>query len=200
MSATIHYDKLRKIMPDFFEHPCGRQDGHCNITNEKPCKTVTTERRFGIIDDISDDQLPAFLQLFKDDEWDLTVEKASDEVNEVLFKAIDKCMVFPPPAGSKIKNKICEGMLVFNDYLIFIEIKYRTSSGYKVDSVEKFERTIQVFKASHGLEKYNNRIAVVCNSSKLVPATEDFSLTDKDKFYDANDGFDLYQTKLLKLP
>lgn len=170
------------------------------MTSEKPCKTVTTERRFGIIDDISEDQLPAFLQLFKDDEWDLTIEIASDEFKEVIFKAIDKCVAFPPPSGPKIKNKICEGMLVFKDYLIFIEIKYRTSSGYKVDSIEKFERTIQVFKASHGLTQYNNRIAVVCNSNKLVPATEDFCLTDKDKFYDTNEGFDLYQTKLLRLP
>lgn len=185
-------------MPDFFRGNCDNPNGYCNITGIKPCKSISTAIRFGIIDDLTEGDQPAFIQEYQEDDWDVIVNKKSENRYEVTFKAIDKCLEFPEPINPNEENSRCDGMLTFDDYLIFVEIKYRTDSEYSAKAKKQLSRTIHVFNESHGLADYRIRRAYISNRAK--PQAPEFSLTETEKFADENLGFDLYRTAQIDLP
>ena len=149
---------------DFFNAPCARVDGNCKKEGVV-CKKTTDAQRFGISDINSDKREPAFLDIEHEDSWDLAV--TNTEMKSVTFKSIDFCVELfrPRIPGNPDKELIkrCEGMLYYEDKLIFIEIKNRQTGRWLIDAREKFEETIQKFRECHPDSKLNLQKPIIAN-------------------------------------
>lgn len=182
---------------DFFRNKCEPETAYCNKAGVKPCKSTTRSQRFGIIDNLPEQGEPAFIQEYREDEWDVIVAKQTASDYEVIFKAIDNCLEFPEPENANEENKKCDGMLVFYDYLIFVEIKYQSGRKYTEEAMRQLSRTIQVFQQSHDLNKYNIRKAYVSNSAK--PKAPIITETTREKFKDDNFEFELIRSTTIDI-
>jgi hypothetical protein len=183
---------------NFFRENCDRSASYCNTIAVKPCKSSTRSQRFGIIDNLSEQTEPAYIQEYRNEEWDVTVFKQTASNYEVIFKAIDNCLEFPEPENADEENNRCDGMLVFNDHLIFVEIKYRSGREYTEKAIKQLSRTILMFQQSHGLDVFQIRKAYVSNSAK--PKAPVITETTREKFKDNNFGFELLRTTTIAIP
>jgi hypothetical protein len=185
-------------MPNFFQHNCQIATKYCQVNGHRLCLEIINEHRFGIIDDNTEEDEPAYVQRYAEEDWNVTVEKASNDY-AVLFKAIDKCLDFPPPPHPNIENNRCDAMLHFPGHLYFIEIKYAEAPNYD-KTINQLSRTIHVFKNSHPveLEACANREAYIANA--LRPKAPEIGQTEKDKFADNNLDFELFRSTRINLP
>jgi hypothetical protein len=179
-------------MPDFFRIICDNPNGYCNKVAIKPCRCTPEVARFGIIDDLAEPEEPAFLQTFREDEWHVTVKNETLPVVSVTFKAIDKCLEFPPPVNPTIENSRCDGMLYSITHLCFVEIKNDTGSHYTEDAKNQLSRSIHVFHDFHSLERYNVRKSFICNIAK--PQSPEILLSNRERFADDNFDFELIRS------
>ena len=185
-------------MPDFYRETCNEPNSYCKNIGVKPCKSVTTAVRFGIIDDLTNESEPAFIQEFREENWQVVVLKQNGLDYKVTFKAIDKCIVFPLPKRNEDDNDICDGMLYFDNHLYFIEIKSWSNAKYTEKAISQLSRTIKIFSENHSVEDYNNRRAYISNVVK--PNAPEGRQTIKDRFADENLSFDLIWSTEIKLP
>jgi hypothetical protein len=159
----------------------------------------TTARLFWIIDDNTEPDEPAYLQEHAPFYETVTVMKEGNCDYEVHFKAIDKCVIFPAPAPGA-DGSICEGLLFFDDWLIFLEIKDNDQQGYAETAKNQLSRSIKVFGASHPahLAASSVRKAYIANNDK--PKAPNFSQTEIDKFEFQNAGFELVKSTKILIP
>jgi hypothetical protein len=154
---------------DFFVKPCTKLDCKSLLPNVD-CSSRIDNNRFGISDAEANMQLPAKVLIANDHLWDFAVSNPNRL--EVLFKAIDYCVdiyrtgtydlanenrnpanfssVNTYHAGAQLIKR-CEGLIQFNDKILFIEIKRRPRGNWLSDAREKFEETILSFKEHHPL-------------------------------------------------
>lgn len=154
---------------DFFATPCANPAGNCT-GYPLPCLTNIPNQQFGITDEDGGNSTPARVDATDSTIWDLTVTNNSG-VN-VCFKAVDWCVSiyrtgtynlddvtrtntqFSSDNIDKINRgfiKRCEGFLLFDSKILFIEIKRRKKNArdWIEDAREKFEETILSFKEHH---------------------------------------------------
>ncbi|MDD4968555.1 MAG: hypothetical protein PHT07_03905 [Paludibacter sp.] len=163
---------------DFFNAPCAREDGNCKKEGVVCIKTSHAER-FGISDVNSDKREPAYLDIENEDSWDLAVMNPAKKL--VTFKAIDFCVELfrPLVIGSPDRELIkrCEGMIFYEDKLIFIEIKNRQTGRWLIDAREKFEETIMSFRESHPDSKLIIQKPIIAN--RLFKGTHQNEMVQK---------------------
>jgi hypothetical protein len=84
----------------------------------------------------------------------------------------------------------CDGMLTYNNHLIFVELKTRKSENSKWvgKGEEQLKNTINVFIANHDLAIYKSKKAYIANNKK--PNFQSSQITRMDKFKDET-GFRL---------
>lgn len=185
-------------MLDFYRDNCDNVNGYCKRYGRKPCRSTTNASSFGIIDEISEPEDPAFLQDYRPDEWHITVKRNSQSNYPVTFNAIDKCLEFPQTDNPNIENSRCEGILYFDDRIYFLEIKNDNGSHYTEQAKRQLSRSIHVFSNNHDLSIYHKRIAVIANIEK--PRAPEIALTEKEKFFDDNFQFDLIRSTEISIP
>lgn len=145
-------------MPDFITAPCNKPDGNCKKEGIV-CKKTTNVKKFGLCDDSSDKKLPAYLDQTDEGKWLATVENPNGK--DITFKAVDFCVDVLRNNNEPIKR--CEGFLLFENKIIFIELKDRTYRGWLPDAREKFIETIQAFKQSYPNNEFEILEPVVSN-------------------------------------
>ncbi len=132
------------------------------------CKTSTNKIKFGICDDQvpkgEPSNEPAYLYFINENEWVAIVENTS--AYKVDFYAIDKCVIqdkdfLQPP-------KRADGMLVYNQEIIFVELKEKNQSPSDLvkDGLPQLENTIRMFNINNPKHTYNIRAQLV---NKLLP-------------------------------
>lgn len=83
----------------------------------------------------------------------------------------------------------CDGMLTYNNHIIFVELKERNFRNKWVGKgEEQLKNTINVFIANHDLEIYKSKKAYIANNKK--PTFQSSQITRMDKFKDET-GFRL---------
>lgn len=167
---------------DFFAIPCNNLQGNCQSEPIR-CLQAIPDNTFGISDLEGGYNLPAKINaLNPDPRTDFIVVNNSN--TEVSFKAVDWCVpifrtgfydlddddrVAAQFASDNIGVELikrCEGFLLFNDSIVFIEIKNRPDGrGWLKGVREKFEETILSFNEHH--PNLANQIAkpILCNPS-----------------------------------
>jgi hypothetical protein len=121
---------------------------------ESKCKSVTREKVFGIYD-----VPPAKLDFEDSDIWNVWVD--NDKEIEISFIVIDGCVEIPHSEGGR-----CEGMLTYNDTLIFIELKDRGTGRWAGKARDQLINTILLFKRDVGLTGYRRLYGHIANKQR----------------------------------
>lgn len=121
---------------------------------ESKCKSVTREKVFGIYD-----VPPAKLDFVESDIWNVWID--NDNETEVTFIAIDGCIKIPDTEGER-----CEGMLTYNDTLIFIELKDRDGGRWAGKTRDQLINTIRLFKRDIGLSDFRKLYGHIANKQR----------------------------------
>ncbi|MDB9449440.1 MULTISPECIES: hypothetical protein [Dolichospermum] len=147
------------------------------------CQSQTNQYKFGLCDDPNED--PAYIDIDDCSKWIAIVE--NNQEIEVIFTAIDNCIEIIRSDGT-MDNR-CDGMLTYNNHLIFVELKEKNyRNNWVVKGEKQLKNTINVFIANHDLEIYKSKKAYIANNKK--PTFQSSQITRMDKFKDET-GFRL---------
>ena len=144
----------------------------------KTCKTTSNKATFGLCDDPSPSSKPAYIDEKDRSKW---IAKVCNTKNkEIDFYAIDKCVDIKQKDGNMEKR--CDGVLSFENKLIFIELKERKGGQWFKIGREQLTATILRFKKEVGFSKCTHVSAFVCN--KLKPRVNSGQQTNIQQFKD----------------
>lgn len=177
-------------MPDFITAPCKKPNGNCQKEGVV-CKETTNALRFGLCDDRPEDKLPARIDKTNEEKWQLTIENPTGK--DVTFKAVDFCVDVYRTGEELIKR--CEGFLLYENNIRFIELKNSGHRGWLSDARQKFEETILAFRENHPEQNLSFLPPIVSNN--LDYRTPRNFMTENQKLVDTVDLELKIQTRLL---
>jgi len=154
------------------------------------CKNISNKTSFGICDDIVN--APAYLDEDTTAKWIAIISNPSEK--EIEFYAIDNCVEIVRSNGEMESR--CDGLLVDQNSLIFVELKERASSGWFGKGSDQLKTVINIFKANYKTSDFTSIEAYVCNS--LKPRSNPSRATTIQKFYDET-GFILRDKQTINL-
>lgn len=136
------------------------------------CCTSSSKQLFGLCDDTPPPSNPAYIDEANDEKWDAIIQnKIGKAVN---FFAIDNCVVLLRSDGKE--DKKCDGVLKYEENLVFIEIKdrrrrgsdwlFKDNKGKRSGAFEQLAVTIDHFKKSYDITSFKKVEAYACNKSK----------------------------------
>lgn len=133
---------------------------------QEQCMTHTRAEVFGICDGPENTQVPAFLSYTDEKEWVARVENYFRF--EVTFVAIDRCIEILSDEGKP--GKRCDGMLAYNETVIFVELKQSKSSRSQwiKEAEEQLRFVIKHFERSHLCLQFRVKKAYICNNQHPV--------------------------------
>lgn len=133
---------------------------------DNPHKVTTYKSKFGICDDVAAKNCPrnpAYIDDSNPDKW--TAEVTNEENKKVSFYPIDNCIEILRSDG-KPDNR-CDGMLHYNNCLLFIELKDRAFTRKWVqEGLLQLEVTYKHFANNHDITKYSRISAQLCNKQR----------------------------------
>ncbi len=142
------------------------------------CKTNSNNKNFGLCDDPPPSENPAYIDENDDSKWIGIVNNPTNK--EVDFYAIDNCVNVLRADGNKESR--CDGMLNYEENIIFVELKMRGTSGWLTKARSQLTITISKFQEDNSLSQYNSVEAYACNS--LKPSSNQGNSAQIQKFKD----------------
>lgn len=123
------------------------------------CEDVTNNTHFGICDDKPHQR--AYIDTEDGKKWMAVVQNDSNQ--EVTFTALDNCIEFNKATGKKESR--CEGVLTYNNTILFIEIKERSGNAksWAKDADDQLRNSITLIESKINLDKYINKRAAIIN-------------------------------------
>jgi|SRR5581483_6315264 len=123
------------------------------------CQDVTDEKFFGICDDKPHER--AYLDTEYPNKWLATVQNKSKK--EITFTALDNCIEMRGIDG-KMSSR-CEGLLTYNDTIIFVEAKERDgdSGTWAKKADGQLRISIDNLKTKVDLSGFKNKRAAITN-------------------------------------
>jgi hypothetical protein len=156
------------------------------------CVSRTNKKIFGICDDPPPSEEPAYLDHTDDTKWIAWVD--NEQEKDVTFTAIDGCIDIRRHGGDKESS--CDGMLVYDTTLAFVELKDRDSGRWLGKAKDQLQVTIEVFKATVGLGHYTHGYGYVVNRQR--PSFHAASPVLAEKFKD-DTGFVLVVADVIRI-
>jgi len=126
------------------------------------CKSSSTKSKFGICDDPPPASAPAYIDELDSAKWIAVVNNSNAKTVE--FVAIDACIDIRKPNG-QLESR-CDGLLMYDNDLIFVELKTWEGGKWLKKGREQLTITINNFKSSHDITIYANIYGNVCNSQR----------------------------------
>lgn len=142
------------------------------------CKSSSSSKKFGICDKPAPSIIPAYINEDTPSTWIGIVNNPNKF--EVTFNAIDNCLEIFRENGSR--DKKCDGLLSYENNLIFVELKERASRNWLMTGKKQLTATIKRFKQEHDTSKFDSIKASICN--KLKPQFKYGNLTNIQQFKD----------------
>jgi hypothetical protein len=126
---------------------------------KKFCQDETNLRNFGICDDKLHQR--AYIHTGHGGNWTAVVQ--NDNQYDVTFTALDHCIEIRNSKG-KMQSR-CEGIITYNNTIIFIEIKQRTGDAktWAKDADKQLRSTISVVSAKINLNLFVVKKAAIAN-------------------------------------
>jgi hypothetical protein len=128
------------------------------------CETTTTNKLFGICDSPPPPHNPAYLNYDEVAKPDWIAEVKNDNSVEVIFTAIDNCIVIKRADGTDESR--CDCMLRYDNSIIFVELKDRMSKGWLGKAKNQLLITISTFMVNHNNAVYANKRAHIANAQR----------------------------------
>ncbi|MCX3263717.1 hypothetical protein [Pedobacter agri] len=129
------------------------------------CVGKSGKRVFGICDDPPPPHLPAYLDETHGEKWIAVVH--NNRAIEVTFIAIDHCIDFPLLPDGK-QGKKCDGMLTYEDVVIFVELKDSSQGAGAWADPAQLTATILEFEKQEEAKQLAVKIAHLVNKQKPV--------------------------------
>lgn len=128
------------------------------------CQTHSSRKKFGLCDDPPPAINPAYIDEANGAKWIAVV------INEYeyccTFTAVDNCIDVRKTNGKP--DKRCEGILSYNDTVIFVELKQR--GAYGTDWVKTAEEQIRItvghFELTDAAAEFTKKKAYIANSEQ----------------------------------
>lgn len=126
------------------------------------CQTQSARKIFGLCDNQSPDKDPAYINETDGSKWIAVVE--NEERYLTIFTAIDNCIEIINTQGKMEKR--CDGVLMYNATVIFVELKQRGTKGnaWVEDAVPQLINSIKHFEQTDLSEKFLQKKAYISNS------------------------------------
>lgn len=128
-----------------------------------PNKATTRKSRFGLCDDVAPVNCPttcAYIDESDEEKWTAVVTNTNQKTAN--FYPIDNCIEIRRPNGD-MDNR-CDGLLEYENNLIFVELKDRCSRhGWVRDGLNQLKVTIRNFTTYHNIDDFNSIKAQLCN-------------------------------------
>src|SRR4051812_42064336 len=114
------------------------------------CQDVTQARYFGICDDKPHQR--AYIDIVDGGRWMTVVQ--NDTRQEITFTALDNCIEIRKVNG-KMESR-CEGVITYNDTIIFVEIKQRVGDAHTwvKDADKQLRASITSIEAKINLDDF----------------------------------------------
>ena len=148
------------------------------------CRTNSNKIEFGLCDDQPPLSNPAYIDEDEPIKWVGVVKNS--EKKEINFNAIDNCIDIR--RDDNTMDSKCDGVLSYEDKLIFIELKEREGGQWLKKGREQLTATINRFKHEVDVTQYSSIKGYVCNS--LRPQAHFGQATNIQKFKD-DTGYNL---------
>jgi len=126
---------------------------------EARCQDHTNKKLFGLRDDVPAER--AKMDENDGSKWIAVV--VNEDRFDVIFTGIDKCIETKRKDGKM--DKRCDGVLLYNSTIIFVELKERGAFGneWVKDGERQLRTTINYFKDTQD-SNYNKKKAYIANS------------------------------------
>lgn len=157
------------------------------------CSSISNNVKFGLCDDPPPSILPAYIDEAHSSTWIAEVNNKHEE--EVTFYGIDNCITVLRTDGSMESR--CDGVLLYANKLIFVELKERESGQWLKKGREQLTVSINLFKLSHNIMSFDNVEAYVCNS--LKPIAHKGQMTNIQRFKNETGGLILTAKRIIDL-
>jgi hypothetical protein len=144
------------------------------------CKTESNITKFGLCDDPPNHPLPdtpAYIDEYDTSKWISIVNNPTEKKAD--FYAIDNCVTILKPDGISMESR-CDGMLHYDNTVLFVELKMRGGSGWLSKARTQLTITIDKFKTENPLVNFDKVEAHACNG--LKPAAITGNNTEIEKF------------------
>lgn len=148
------------------------------------CKTNSSKIEFGLCDNPSPSLNSAYIDENTPTKWIGIVNNSAEK--NIQFNAIDNCIDIRKENG-KMDSR-CDGILSYENNLIFIELKEREGGQWFKKGREQLTATINRFKQEHNITNFTSIKANVCNS--LRPNSHSGQFENIQRFKD-DTGFNL---------
>lgn len=128
------------------------------------CNSSSSKKEFGLCDDSLLAQKPAYIDETNGENWIAVVDNHHQTL--VHFVAIDHCIDLKRADGSDASK--CDGLLFFDDVIIFIELKDRNDKEarkWKNEGYDQLKETITLFEQQEEAKKFKVKKAYICNKS-----------------------------------
>lgn len=140
-------------MTDFFQNACLTQSNH---------------KKIGLCDDTCIQGQPenaAYIDENNGCNWIAAIDNYHKDL--IKFYTIDHCVEFPPSQTGEV-SKRCDGVLVCNNIIAFVELKSRNEMGanWVKDAEKQLIATIVKFKESGSNEIFKEKRAYIVNNRR----------------------------------
>ncbi len=128
------------------------------------CQTHSSRKKFGLCDDPPPAKNPAYIDEANGAKWIAVV--INDYEYYCTFTAVDNCIDVRKPSGKP--DKRCEGILSYNDTVIFVELKERGALGsdWVKTAEEQIRVTIGHFEGTDAAAEFTKKKAYIANSEQ----------------------------------
>lgn len=128
------------------------------------CQETTNVQLFGLCDDPPPSKSPAYIEYDSINKPNWIAEVVNNKAINVTFTAIDNCIIIKRPNGEEESK--CDGMLTFNDSIVFVELKDRIGKGWLGKARDQLITTISIFSSNHNVNAYKNKRAHIANAQR----------------------------------
>ena len=149
------------------------------------CKTISIKDKFGLCDDQPPLSNPAYIEEDNPAKWIGIVNNSKKQ--EINFNAIDNCIDIR--RNDNTMDSRCDGVLSYEDKLIFVELKERDGGQWLKKGREQLTATINRFKQEIDVNIFSSIKGYVCNS--LRPQSHTGQASNIQKFKD-DTGYNLF--------
>ncbi|MFZ6025979.1 MAG: hypothetical protein ACOYVG_16180 [Bacteroidota bacterium] len=148
--------------------------------SEAKCQTRSSRKLFGLCDDPPPEKKTAYIDENNGAKWIAVV--VNDDRHDVIFTAIDNCIVINRPDGKPAKR--CDGVLTYNSTVTFVELKQRGAIGneWVKDAEKQLRVTIGFFEVEDDSEDYEIKKAYIANSE--YPKFKESQARRMEQFFD----------------
>lgn len=143
------------------------------------CQTQSDKKIFGLCDNPSPAKAPAYIDEVDGSKWIAVVE--NEDRFKTVFTAIDNCIDIKDSDGKMEKR--CDGVLMYNTTVIFVELKQRGAKGnaWVEDAEPQLKNSIKHFEKTELSENFNQKKAYISNSEH--PKFKASQIGRMDRFY-----------------